>query len=147
MAQMKLFGKYLSLELEKSVQEADQDPNELNFYLNVENLYLLEMVNSLKIMQGIQLSTEGFILQVHCGDTPLAKAWVRHLSKYCIRSNLHNYFKILQNLDRGGFAIVYLAEQVSTGRKVAIKMVDKSKIKTKRNYVLGDDRDLHAERD
>lgn len=133
---MKLYGCYLSLELEKPVNEAYKDPSDQNFFLNIENMYLLEMINSSKIVQGVQLSTGNFILQVHCGETELAEDWISHLAKYCIRSNVQSNYKIVQNLDSGGFAIVYLADRLTKkGGKVAIKMVDKHKIKTKRNYV------------
>lgn len=131
---MRLIGRYLSID-GQALMTDDKSTDDHPRYLDVENMYLEIAKNASKHASGFQLSTEGCLLQVECRDRQSAEAWIDRLAVYCVRFDIKDNYKILESLDKGGFAIVYLAQHLPTGKKVALKMVDRSKIKTARNYV------------
>ena len=127
---MTLYGQYLSIIADSP------DGQESEVYLNIENLYLDTLKGGTNWTSGVQLKCGGdFHLEALCNDHNTAETWMQHLSVFCVKTNLLENYKLSKNLDKGGFAVVYLGEHLTTGKKFAIKMVDKSKIKSKRNYV------------
>lgn len=57
-----------------------------------------------------------------------------------MKLNLSRDYKLLDKIGKGGFGAVYKATNLFTGNIVAMKVVEKSKIKTIKNYVS-----LHSE--
>ena len=142
-AELVLVDKYLSLtkgnDMNLSgIQDPSlaTDPAFQDHYLNIENFYMEGIRTSGGKMGGFQLKAGTLFLELYAQDNQSAESAVTALAKYCIRTNFLENYKLQKNLDKGGFAIVYLGTSLSTGQKFAIKMVEKNKIKTKRNYVL-----------
>ena len=52
---------------------------------------------------------------------PRGKEWETHLLKYITRKEFHEFFKPMRKIGRGNFATVYLADDIRSARRVAVK--------------------------
>lgn len=141
-AELVLVDKYLSITKGNEPNQAGMSDPAIamdtafqDHYLNIENFYMEGIKTSGGRMGGFQLKAGSLFLEIYSSDNQTAESAVSFLAKYCIRTNFLENYKLQKNLDKGGFAIVYLGTSLATNQKFAIKMVEKSKIKTKRNYV------------
>lgn len=135
-ARLELYKKYLRIRIEEKDRNSEAGgQNMIPEYINVENMYLEIMKTPSGQIPGFQLRTGNFLLQVECHDHDSGAAWVTHLTVYCVRLDIKANYKIGEALDKGGFAVVYLAKHLTTDMTVALKVVDRAKIKTPKNYV------------
>lgn len=105
--------------------------------LNTAYLYLnTQKSGKAETKISFKLETTDFSLEILCFEPSIFGRWLRYLSSYCIKTNFLDEYKIVEKLDKGGFATVYLGEKQKGGKeKVAFKLIDKSRIQTERNYV------------
>lgn len=81
------------------------------------------------------MRTREFSLEVLCFNSLVLFRLYSLLSRFSVKKTLFNEYKLLKRLDKGGFATVFLASKISGGKKYAIKMIEKKRIKSERNYV------------
>ena len=61
---------------------------------------------------------------------PLFSKFNKIFTKYCIKSNLLGYYKVIKPLGKGGFATVYLMRHKTTKKTFAVKIIKKASIKS-----------------
>ena len=100
--------------------------------LNLDNLYF-------KILAGEQLKmvlfTDGMLIEFLFEEEESMMAWGREFTKYCVKDSLSQDYKLLDLVGKGGFGKVYKARDLRNGQIVALKVIEKTKIKTNKNYV------------
>ena len=114
--------------------------------IDLENLYLIKGDQKNQIL----LKTDNFEVEVNLlskqdsgvfGGSEGAKtdgrvsSWCRELWRWCIRSGLSKDYKLLDKIGKGGFGSVYKARDLKNQEIVAMKVIEKSRIKTVKNYV------------
>lgn len=112
---------------------------EPNLLINIAYLYLsVEKNKETQSTISFTLETEDFTIEFFCFEEKIFNCWVNYLSSYCIKTNFLHEYQILQKLDKGGFATVYLGHSLKgkVKKKVALKLIEKKRIENERNYVI-----------
>jgi hypothetical protein len=99
--------------------------------LNIENLYLDKNFEK-KI---IFLNTDIVAIDLYFSRSDEVVDWYALFSKFCVRVGLSLDYKLLDKIGKGGFGSVYKAKDLKNGGIVAMKVIEKSRIKTVKNYV------------
>ena len=69
-------------------------------------------------------------------DNNLFKKWKEIISKWCIQSDFHTRFKVLNKLGEGKYAVVYKTINLDTNEKFAVKQFNKADINSGTNKSL-----------
>lgn len=83
----------------------------------------------------ISLETDFLYLKFEFNSSEEFCKWFSALAKWCVKLNLSRDYKLLDKIGKGGFGAVYKATNLFDGDIVAMKVIEKSKIKTIKNYV------------
>lgn len=97
-------------------------------------------VSNIKVITTIRLVTDNMNLDIYFPDDPSSQeGFLTHISRYVVHTNLAKTYKLMDKIDKGGFGTVYKASKLgfSEGRgiQIALKVIQKEKIVTKKNYV------------
>jgi len=112
------------------IESLSETQDKFFFEINIENFYHYE------VQAGrINLRTDGFSLWLNFENEIVEKKFRKVIEKFCVLNDLDLIFKIIKKIDKGGFGTVYKAENKNTGELIALKKIDKSIIKTVKNYV------------
>ena len=93
------------------------------------------------------LKTDTFGLELQFRSEEDQRKFVETVRAYVIHTNLEQSYKIIKKLDKGGFGTVFKAKKKISEELVALKKVDKSKIKSIKNYVIGPKKVLFMEKE
>lgn len=102
--------------------------------MDIENLYL-DFSPKEKQKFRCVLSCNNFELEFLFFDSPTLASWIAHFKVFCVQKNILEKYQLTKKLDKGGFATVYLSQNIDSGEIFAVKMIEKNKIITHRNYV------------
>lgn len=99
--------------------------------LNIENLYIDIDEEKFEIYFG----TDNLDVAFRFLDKKTCQNFFSKIEIYCIKIGLSRRYKLLDKIGKGGFGSVYKGLDLETGKKVAMKVVEKTRIKTLKNYV------------
>jgi hypothetical protein len=102
-----------------------------NLALDIENFYLDKDPENLLI----SLESDFIYIKFEFESQKEFCDWFLALSKWCVKLNLSRDYKLLDKIGKGGFGAVYKATNLFNGDIVAMKVIEKDKIKTIKNYV------------
>jgi serine/threonine protein kinase len=82
-----------------------------------------------------QVEDENGQMQDKNPEDMLIHKWATELTKHCVKMSLAEDYKLLDMVGKGGFGKVYQARHLDTGAIVGLKVIEKTRIKTMKNYV------------
>ena len=100
------------------------------FLLNFENFYIKS-----KKSFTITLLSDLLIAQIMVRDVDTQLDLVDRFSRFGVLTDLPKKYNLDKKIGKGGFGTVYLAKHHDTGNQVAIKVIEKYRIKSDKNYV------------
>ena len=105
-----------------------------NFYIKNKRLFTVTL-------RSDTVNAEFLVKDVH---TELDL--VNRFSMYGVLTRLPKTYTLEKRIGKGGFGTVYLAYHLDTAKTVALKIIEKSRIMTDKNYVSGPSFDLEAQK-
>lgn len=99
--------------------------------LNIENLYIDIDEEKMEVYLG----TDNLDVAFKFDSKEASRDWFSKFEVYCVKIGLSRRYRLLDKIGKGGFGSVYKGEDLISGENVAMKVIEKSRIKTFKNYV------------
>ena len=99
-----------------------------NLILNLKDLYIFDISN-----KKCELIQKKFTILFHFENNYFLENFYEKIKKWIIQNYFDEKYKILNLIDKGGFAKVYKIEKIYTKEILSVKKIEKNTIKNKKS--------------